>query len=118
MSKNPPIIKTTRLLLRFFEMSDAKRVQELAGNREIAKTTLLIPHPYEDGMAEEWISTHASSFENGEGVIFAIVEKEKDSVVGAIGLSGNSAHQRAELGYWIGVPYWGMGIVPRRPRLF
>ncbi len=41
--------ETNRLLLRFFELSDAKMVQELAGNEEVARTTLVIPHPYPDG---------------------------------------------------------------------
>jgi RimJ/RimL family protein N-acetyltransferase len=30
-------------------------------------------------------------------------------LIGAIGLDATVRHQRAELGYWIGVPYWGSG---------
>ena len=54
-----PTLTTDRLVLRAFTLDDAPRVQALAGRMEIARTTLTIPHPYEDGMAEEWISTHA-----------------------------------------------------------
>jgi RimJ/RimL family protein N-acetyltransferase len=31
------------------------------------------------------------------------------SLIGAIGLVGAAHHKRAELGYWIGVPFWGQG---------
>jgi hypothetical protein len=54
-----PRLGTERLLLRPFALSDAADVLRLAGDRAIADTTLNIPHPYEAGMAEEWIATHA-----------------------------------------------------------
>ena len=37
--------ETTRLYLRFFELSDAANVQQLAGSEEVARTTLAIPQP-------------------------------------------------------------------------
>ena len=50
------ILETDRLLLRPFLLSDASDVQRLAGNRAIADTTLNVPHPYEDGMANDRFS--------------------------------------------------------------
>jgi hypothetical protein len=38
--------ETDRLLLKPFELSDASRVKELAGERAIANSTLNVPHPY------------------------------------------------------------------------
>jgi len=107
--KESPAIETERLLLRPFVMSDAKDVQCLAGDRAIADTTLNIPHPYEDGMAEEWISTHQPLFEAGELSNFAIILNNTDRLIGAIGLSIVTRFERAELGYWIGRPYWKNG---------
>ncbi|MDJ0571800.1 MAG: GNAT family N-acetyltransferase [Pleurocapsa sp. MO_192.B19] len=104
-----PTLQTVRLILRPFELADASEVQKLAGAREIASVTLNIPHPYEDGMAEEWISTHQETFEQGKSVNFAIIEKETTRLCGAIGLGINSQNSNAELGYWIGVPYWRQG---------
>ena len=60
-------------------------------------------------MAEEWISTHLPKFEAGELANFAIVLKETQELIGAIGLTINKRFKRAELGYWIGKPYWNKG---------
>jgi RimJ/RimL family protein N-acetyltransferase len=85
-------------------------VQQLAGAREIADTTSTIPHPYPDGAAEQWIATHGENFESGKSVNLAITLAEAGELVGAISLmSINRDHARAELGYWIGVPYWNQG---------
>jgi ribosomal-protein-alanine N-acetyltransferase len=102
-------IDTERLLLRLFDLSDAGRVRELAGDKEISETTLNIPHPYEKGMAEEWISSSRIKFESGECVHFAIILKSTQELIGAIGLVIDKAFNRGELGYWIGREYWNQG---------
>jgi len=105
MSKQPTM-ETKRLKLRPFTLDDAYEVQRLAGNKDIASTTLNIPHPYEDGMAEHWIGTHKENLEKGEEVVFAIVHREQGLLIGSIGLKINKRDESAELGYWIGRPYW------------
>jgi RimJ/RimL family protein N-acetyltransferase len=108
--KEQPVIELERIILRPFSLSDAKEVQSLAGDEAVDRTTLNIPHPYLDGMAESWIGTHKSDFENCKGAVFAIVLKGNKKLCGAIGLSSVDMHyERAELGYWIGLPYWGHG---------
>jgi RimJ/RimL family protein N-acetyltransferase len=84
-------------------------VQRLAGDREVADTTLAIPHPYEDGMAEHWIATHQPKFEAGELINFAITLRDERQLVGAIGLVMNRRFDSAALGYWVGVPFWNRG---------
>ena len=105
-----PTLETERLILRPFRLEDAAEVQRFAGDRSIADTTLNIPHPYEAGMAEEWISKHRPDFEDGKGVTFAITRKSDGSLIGAIGLMGMVKGHQAELGYWIGQPYWSQGF--------
>ncbi len=107
--KQRPTLETKRLILRPFELSDAKEVQRLAGDRAIADTTLNIPHPYEDGMAEQWIATHHPMVDAGELCNFAIVIEHSEELVGGISLTIVPRFQRAELGYWIGKPYWNNG---------
>jgi ribosomal-protein-alanine N-acetyltransferase len=114
--KRYPRLRTERLILRAFTPKDAPDVQRLAGEWEVARTLLTVPHPYEDGMAEEWISEHASVFQRGEGVNFAVVLRERGELCGACNLLINPRDANAELGYWIGVPYWGRGYATEAAR--
>jgi RimJ/RimL family protein N-acetyltransferase len=104
-----PILETARLVLRPFALGDAAEVQRLAGEFAIADTTLNIPHPYEDGMAEAWIGTHDEAFARGERLTLAVTGRDGGALLGAVTLMFRPAHASAELGYWVGVPYWNRG---------
>jgi RimJ/RimL family protein N-acetyltransferase len=112
-----PTFHTARLVLRPFSLMDAKRVRELAGAYEVAATTANIPHPYEEGMAEEWIGSHCKTFEDGTGLNLAIENKLEGLLVGAIGIHINKANNLGEIGYWIGVPYWNLGYCTEAARV-
>lgn len=116
MNTRQPTLNTARLLLRPFCTSDADDVQRLAGDRAVVDTTLNIPYPYEDGMAEKWISNHRDWFEQGKQAVFAITLQSDGVLLGAIGLRITPDDQRAELGYWIGKPYWGQGFCTEAAR--
>lgn len=103
-----PTLRTERLMLRGFTLDDAPRVQRLAGARDIASTTLNVPHPYEDGMAEAWIAGHAAAWDARQSLTLAVTT-EADGLVGAISLGLAPEHRRAEMGYWMGVDYWNRG---------
>lgn len=107
MIRHLPTLTTARLVLRPFRLEDALEVQRLAGAREVYETTLNIPHPYEDGVAETWIATHASGFFAGRSVALAVTAEER--LVGAVTLMLSKPNRRGELGYWMGVPFWGNG---------
>lgn len=104
--KQRPTLRTARLILRPFTKADAPALQRLAGAYKVALNTLLIPHPYPDGAAEEWIGRHDEDFEENRIHHFAI--QADGELVGAMGLviKGEGI---AEIGYWIGVPYWKRG---------
>lgn len=105
-----PILQAERVMLRPFQLSDASEVQRLAGDFAIADTTANIPHPYPDGAAEQWIQSYSSRFAEGREVVFAIIIREENLLGGAIGLHQiDTENERAEMGYWIGVPFWGRG---------
>jgi len=95
-------------LLRSFSPSDADAVQQLAGNYNVAKMTLNVPHPYLPGMAEEWMSTHSRNWESRSAVTYAITSLKTAELIGAIGLV-SIKNSQASLGYWIGEEYWGNG---------
>ncbi len=110
-----PDLVTDRLVLRMCRFEDAPRIAELAGAEEVARWTLLIPHPYRVADARAWIATHRRDLERGDAQQFAITLRTPtdggwpDEVIGMIGLRVQQKHARAELGYWIGMPYWGRG---------
>jgi RimJ/RimL family protein N-acetyltransferase len=104
-----PTLVTGRLTLRPFVDDDAFDVERLAGMREIADTTLNIPHPYPHGGAAEWIKRHEPAWEEGTSVTFAIVGQKTGTLVGAISLMIKREHRRAELGYWIALDCWNRG---------
>jgi ribosomal-protein-alanine N-acetyltransferase len=111
-----PTLETARLVLRPFEVSDAPALAALAGAREVAATTLSIPHPYTEDDALEWIGRHQQSFDEGSSLELATVLREGHVLCGSIGLAFRRDHLCAEMGYWIGVPYWGRGYCTEAAR--
>jgi [ribosomal protein S5]-alanine N-acetyltransferase len=109
-----PRIDTERLRLRPFDPADAPRVRELAGAYEVALNTLVIPHPYPEGVAEAWIESHPGMIEEGH-VPSAVTLRETGELIGCIGLHPTGADE-LELGYWLGVPFWGRGYVAEGAR--
>ena len=109
MSRRPPTLQTQRLILRPFSIDDASRFSSWLVLSEVYATTLNIPHPYEDGIAEKWITAHSAQFSSDRGITLAITLATDGLLIGAIALGALPQHQRAELGYWIGVPYWNNG---------
>ena len=107
--KEQPTLEMDRLILRPFTLADADDVRRLAGDRAVADTTLNIPHPYPSGAAEAWINLHAPKYDSGELATFAITRRDDGCLLGAVGLQINHSQSRAELGYWVGLPFWNCG---------
>ena len=106
-----PTLTTERLTLRPFVLDDAWDVERLAGVREIADTTLNIPHPYPVGAASRWIETHQPAWAAGTGATFAVVETVTGKLSGVVSLMLiHREYRRAELGYWIAVDRWNQGF--------
>lgn len=97
-------------------MNDKHEVQELAGDKEIAATTLSIPHPYTLEDAEHWLQTKIDNYENDKEIAWAISNRDTESLLGAIGLNLDRDNESAELGFWIGKPFWGNGFVTEAAR--
>ncbi len=108
MMSEQPNLKTKRLLLRPFSLHDASDVQSLAGDANVAETTASVPHPYLDGIAEEWINTHQHNWDNGSQCVYAITDIGSSTLFGAISIIDIKNHI-GEIGYWIGSQYWGDG---------
>jgi [ribosomal protein S5]-alanine N-acetyltransferase len=112
-----PILETERLILRPLELSDIPQLVPLIGAREVAATTLRIPHPYTEQHAREFITLlQTPPAQQAPIAGQAITRKQDGQLIGGIGLQVDDAHKRAELGYWIGVPFWANGYATEAAR--
>ncbi len=111
----PERITSLPIVLRPFVLSDAPRVRLLAGDPRVSETTSVIPYPYGEGMAEQWIADHAALRDRGAAFIYAIVRAEDGVLAGAIE-AGFAPDAIDSLGYWIGQPYWRLGYATAAAR--
>lgn len=94
-------MRSARLTYRPIDPSDASRIAALAGDWDIARMTARIPHPYSLIDADLWIA----SIESDE---FVRGVEHNGELIGAVGYIFHSPEE-AEIGYWIGKPWWGNG---------
>lgn len=110
-------LETPRLLLRPWEEGDAEALYKYAKDPAVGPIAGWPPHT-SVGNSREIIRTILSAPET-----YAVVLKRTDEPVGSIGLmfghtvhSAEIADDEAEIGYWIGVPFWGQGLIPEAVR--
>lgn len=113
-AEEEPSLETKRLILRPWKEDDAEECFEYAKDPRVGPPAGWPPHKNVEE-TREIISSILSAPET-----YAIVLKETGSVIGSIALMFSTDHiergDEAELGYWIGVPYWGRGLVPEASR--
>ena len=108
---------TGRLLLRAWRESDAVMLYEYARDPEVGPAAGWPPHT----SVEDSLNVIRTVFSTPE--TYAVVLKSTGEPVGSIGLLlGKDSHvavirpDEAEIGYWIGRPYWGQGLIPEAMR--
>jgi RimJ/RimL family protein N-acetyltransferase len=99
---HPGLIRTERLILRPVGEQDIRRIAELAGDWDVARMTGRVPYPYSEALAREWI-TGLQEGEFVRGIEF------EGKLIGVCGYTPGK-RRTAEIGYWIGKPYWGHGF--------
>lgn len=105
------MIETERLILRHWRVDDAQALYKYASDDRVSELALWPTHTSIE-MSREVI----------EGIFipnpycFAIILKESDEPIGCIGLvpAGDEHHEivdtEREIGYWVGLPCWNMGL--------
>jgi [ribosomal protein S5]-alanine N-acetyltransferase len=102
-----------RLTLRRMARTDADRLVALCGDIRVAGKLSRMPHPYLPEHAEEWLGRQDRMWTENTDRVWAI-DVAGEGLIGGIGLHFNDRMSLDgtpawELGYWLGVPYWGRG---------
>jgi RimJ/RimL family protein N-acetyltransferase len=103
------VLATARLVLRAPRRSDGKAIATLANDRRIAANTARIPHPYGIEDAEKFIA--AVNKREGEACFVITLDGAPIGVC-----SIDLREDGPEMGYWLGVPYWGRGLATEAAR--
>jgi RimJ/RimL family protein N-acetyltransferase len=106
-----PVLETARLILRAPRLADAEPVALLINDRRIAENTARIPHPYTLADAEDFIAR--ANKKDGEASF--LITLADGTVIGGCGV-GALFSSEPEIGYWIGLPYWGNGYATESAR--
>jgi RimJ/RimL family protein N-acetyltransferase len=103
----PETIQTGRVLLREPLLSDLAQLVELANNWKVIEPTAVMPFPYTEADGRDFLARlgdpdkpRAYAVANGENKLIGVVSLKFDT------------GKPLELGYWLGEPFWGQGIVP------
>jgi len=104
-----PVLATERLALRGPRRSDVKVIAALANDRRIAANTSRIPYPYGVDDAEQFVA----SVNKREGEACFVITLD-GAPIGVC--SVDLREDGPELGYWLGVPYWGCGFATEAAR--
>jgi ribosomal-protein-alanine N-acetyltransferase len=103
-------IQTARLqLIR----PDPERVDEyvlLLNNQRVSRWLARPPFPYRRSDAQAFLQAAPARFREESGLGLSILHAESDRLIGGVGLNNiDWTHAHAEVGYWLGEPYWGQG---------
>ena len=104
-----PVLETERLTLRAPRHEDVKTLAALIDDRRIAVNLAVVPHPYSVDDAKQFIET-VNKRDSEAGFMITL----DGALIGGCGM-----HLREgvpEIGYWLGVPYWGRGFATEAAR--
>jgi RimJ/RimL family protein N-acetyltransferase len=104
------VLETERLALRRPTLADVKAIARLANDRRIAENTRRLPHPYLTDHAVEFVRSMAS---DRRETVFLI--ENNHTPIGVVGIDWREP-DAPELGYWLGVEYWGQGFATEAAR--
>lgn len=100
------ILESERLILRSPRPADITGMVVWLGDFNVSRNTSRVPHPYTEEDAEMFIAGIGQR--EGRHYTFSILRKSDGMFLGGAGLHDDT--DGFELGYWLGVPFWGQGF--------
>ena len=112
MEDERTVLDGERVYLRPIRESDADDITQNVNDPEVVKWTLLIPYPYPDDGAIQFIRMAERNMLERSSYIFGIILKRSDRLIGVISLDKvDWAHRVSTIGYWLGRDHWGHGYM-------
>lgn len=108
-----PMLASPRLTLRPPEPADADRIALYLSDFAVSGNLARVPFPYRLSDAKAWLRSRRANLPPTE-TSFAI-DLPGEGFAGQVGFH-LSAHG-VVIGYWLGTPYWGRGIMTGAARL-
>lgn len=105
-------IETRRLWLRWPQARDAAAIVRLAGDQAVAEMTARIPHPIEPlGIDTFVIEARRANAEGGSLTVALALRSAPTALIGIVSIHPESTATGPHLGFWLGVPHWGAGLM-------
>ena len=102
------MLGTERIELRHLNVRDVPRMAGLLNDKVVVKYTERIPYPYNYRDARDFIKKVQEEF--GKERYSYAIDLKGDGLVGVVSAM-KLFRKRGEIGYWLGRPYWGRGIM-------
>ncbi|MBN4093657.1 MULTISPECIES: GNAT family N-acetyltransferase [Methylobacterium] len=104
-------IETRRLWLRWPTAKDRDAILKLAGDPSVAAMLARVPHPLPAPEVDAFLLQARSRNAAGSALTLALAPRAAPgSLIGVVSIEGRSDGP-PELGYWLGQPYWGSGLM-------
>ena len=95
------ILRSDRLVLRPLRLADAPAIVTGLNDFEVTRYLTRVPYPYTEADAQHWLATLKPPV---PGVAHFAIELPGEGMIGVVSIEN-------ELGYWLGEPHWGKGIM-------
>lgn len=109
-------LETDRLLLRPFQLADAPVLHELLSDSAVLGTLMDVDSPLTLDEAASMIASWEAAVARGEALVFAVVRRASETLVGYIDIELQPDHRRGEIAFWIGHSYWWQGYASEAAR--
>lgn len=100
-------LTTRRLVLRQPSFDDVPRLALYAGDIDVARMLVAVPHPYTEAHASAFVGDVLASNLAGDSLALARL-REPHAFIGMITFTRQG--RAATIGWWLGKPYWGRGF--------